>query len=131
MTTTYRQATIDSIAMNESNDCAIKAVAIVTGTPYDTIHRLFKARGRIDGTATSATMTLDVMERDLGLTISIADIRQQSGRRYTVRTIPKARPIGRHLVYVKDHVLALVDGLVMDWTRNRMHRVEHIWTIIE
>jgi hypothetical protein len=39
--------------------------------------------------------------------------------------------MGRHLVYVKDHVLALVDGLVMDWTRGRMHRVEHIWTIIE
>jgi hypothetical protein len=74
-------------------------------------------------------MILDVLTDDLGLTVILTDIRQPSGRRYTVRTIARAKPMGRHIVWIKDHVIPLVGGLVMDWTKDRLYRVSHVWTI--
>ena len=48
--------------VNETNDCAVKAVAIVTGVDYGRAHILFSAFGRVHGKGTPFRITAQVMD---------------------------------------------------------------------
>lgn len=55
-------------SLNETNDCAVKAVAIATGTPYEQVHALMKKHGRKDRKGTMQITTQHVLEA-LGYTV--------------------------------------------------------------
>jgi hypothetical protein len=42
----FREQHQQSAAFNESNDCAVKAVSLATGTPYAKVHELMAKHGR-------------------------------------------------------------------------------------
>lgn len=115
----------DSDGLNEKNDCAVKAVAIVANHPYKCTHRLFEAGGRKHKKATAFYITKKVLK---SLGCHVKRTRQFDAR--TIRTIKKQLPSkGRFLIRTRDHILAAVDGKIIDWTQGRLHRVREVYEV--
>jgi len=115
----------DSDSLNEKNDCAVKAVAIVANHPYKCTHRLFEAAGRKSKKGTAFYITKKVL-RSLGC--HIKQTKQFDAR--TVRTLEKQLPAeGRFLIRTSNHILAVIDGKIIDWTKGRLHRICHIYEV--
>ena len=47
----------------------------------------------------------------------------------TVRTAARVLRKGKFLIKVRGHLLAIVDGEVMDWTAGRQHRIQQAWRV--
>jgi len=137
----YHKATEAAQKLGETNDCAVKAVSIATGTPYEQVHALMKKHGRRDCRGTYMSTTNSVL-KELGVESKWEDAPRQAPKtvkrggvygltlitetrsRYTVSTIAKALPKrGRFILETSTHLLAFVNGRVEDWTEGRRHRV--------
>jgi len=116
----------DSLGLNEDKDCAVRAVAIVSGETYRSVHAAFARAGRRPRKATSFFITCSALVR-LGL--KIENVRAQFKAKTIVtlgRELPKK---GSFLIRVKQHILAAVDGEILDWTDGRRHRITEIWEV--
>ena len=127
---------------NERNDCSVIAVALTCNVPYEYAHEALREAGRRDRGTVPNWVILQAIN-SIGGTIGKSYIfeleKNSDGRktgevvnpdgqvvRYivnhavTCRTIEKyADPDKRYLVFVRGHVLAVVDGKVQDWTEGR------------
>ena len=116
-----------SSRMNESRDCAVKAISIATGTDYVQVHAMLKAAGRRNRCGTYRHQTDKVIKK---LGYEQVDItRQTCGR--TVRTIASELQDGNYLVFVSGHVLCIKHGIAEDWTAGRQHRVKEVMKIVQ
>lgn len=112
----------------ETNDCAVKAIAIVANADYDEVHALLKAHGRKDGKGTPWAAIWATLKA-LGVWVGPVD-HTNIERAKTVRHLPAVLPKrGRFLVYTRGHILAVVNGEVMDWTKGRRHRPKLAWEV--
>ncbi len=113
-----------SEGMNEKNDCAVRAVAIITGKSYTEIHQVFARCGRRHrGRTWHHTTTLVLMH--LGIkTVPVLF----KGK--TIRTLARELPKGYYLVRIRNHMLAIKDGRVCDWTEGRLHRVKEVYKVL-
>ena len=107
----------------ERNDCAVKAVAVTTQTPYEEVHALFKALGRRDRGRTMDWVTVQAVLK-LGYT---RIPREVDGK--TIRTAAPKLTNGRYLVFVRGHVLAVVDGKTEDWSDGRLNRIKCVYEV--
>ena len=108
--------------LKESNDCAVKAVSIVTGVHYHDVHSLMMVKGRKHRGTTKQVYTYQVL-RQLGAQLTVVPFRSK-----TIRTLErefKHRP-GTYLVWVRGHLFAMKDGEVLDWTKGRRHRIINV-----
>jgi len=130
MTQTYNTIKYDTGEMNETNDCAVKALAIVGNLPYRVAHAALKDAGRKNRRGTLVPQ-IEEATKTLGLkTLNKVDApRKVTGAGYTACTIPTLYPTGRHIVYTRGHVFALIEGIVQDWTAGRRHRITGVVTI--
>jgi hypothetical protein len=141
-TTTFNQLNEESHSMGETNDCGVKAVALVANVSYNTAHAALAARGRKNG---KGTMTADI-HRALIIDFNVKI--EQVNAREIIATYPmphcekatcltthhprrfaKAWPKGKFLLYTKRHVAAVIDGELHDWTVNTAKRVTHIYKV--
>lgn len=136
----YNTASEISQAMGESNDCAVKAIAIATQTDYRTVHAMLKAAGRKDRKGTHFQAIKKVVGQ-LGFEMEqLAGQRSYSfdevAGRYAklvgraVKTAKHYLIRGEFLVFTRGHVLAVRDGVAEDWTAERGHRVTHIFKVV-
>lgn len=110
-----------SNAAGEGRDCAVLALAVVAGVPYDTAWNALDAAGREPCKGTyrrtwkraAATLGLELDEQT-------DDIRR---RAKTVRTFERLGLPGSYLIRTSGHVLGYAGGKVHDWTRGRCHRI--------
>lgn len=119
-----------SDSMNETNDCGVRATALTCGVPYERAYEALAKAGRrfragvvipqVSKAVKSLGCTLGRRERPV----------QASGSLYTAKTISKAYPRGRFLVYTRNHVFALVNGKVLDWARGTRARVLSVQEVI-
>lgn len=120
-----------SRSMGEDNDCAVKAVAIVTGLSYAEAHKRLAAKGRKARHGTPMHMILAAV-REAGK--NITTVQQTSithlypGKHasklhvtsYQPARFPKAWKNGKtYLMLTRGHILAVVDGTVHDWSIGR------------
>jgi hypothetical protein len=113
----------------EANDCTVRALANVLGAPYTLAHRLLTAAGRKKGCGLVWSQWSKVYSR-LGLRLvsvhgSTKSARFIAGtlgiRPLEGMTLAKALPAlsnGRYVVHISGHVLAVVDGKVLDYGYN-------------
>lgn len=135
-----------SYEMKETNDCAVKAVALLTGADYEHVHKIMASFGRISHKGTS-TLIIDRTLYALGFEVT----HHYSGSKcyrdiiasypgahkdlsYITLHHPKRfskvwREAENCLLYVNAHVSALVDGKLEDWAVGRAKRVYMICTI--
>lgn len=120
----------------EAQDCAIMSIATILGgteMDYYRVHAKFAAMGRKPRTGVRVEMIMRVMV-ELGIQHDHGVTYKATPELLQPKTVKKATGIyreGKYLFFVKAHVLACVDGVVYDWTRNRHHRIQGIWRIIE
>ena len=94
---------------NETNDCTVKAVSIVTNQPYMKAHALLKAHGRKNR---NGTWNSQKVVREMGFNV----VRIQCEAK-TIATLSKhLDPKRRYMVSVSGHILAYVKGVIEDWT---------------
>ena len=111
--------------MNETNDCAVKAVAIATRISYERVHAVFKKAGRADGQGVSVSR-IKVALMNLGFKAK----KLESWKGKTAKTLDLPRG-GDYIALTRNHALAVKFGLVKDWTSERRHRVIEVWEIVE
>ena len=108
----------------EKNDCSVKAIAILGNLPYKYAHEAMEREGRLRRDGASTTMILRAV-RKLNIWCDKVELEGK-----TVRTLGRNLPKkGRFLIFTDGHVLAAVDGEIVDWTSGRLHRIESVYKI--
>src|SRR5262245_49498871 len=142
MTTLYTEHRSSSRDMNERNDCAVVAVAIVCGVDYKVAHAALAAEGRKPRRGTYNAMTQSAIKK-LGKTLrpirtrDIIETYPMPHRRncqyvttHHPRRFPKSwDPKKVYLISVRGHILAVKNGEVQDWSRNKSMRVLSIYEV--
>ena len=127
---TYKSCSATSDTFNETNDCAVRALAIACNQPYMKAHTLLSGRGRINRQGTYAPQYIGALS-DLGF-------RGVHVPRTTAKTISSLHkqldPTKRYIVEVSGHLLAYVNGTIEDWTgdperKPSRRRIENIMVI--
>lgn len=121
----FKRVHKESEEYGESKDCAVKAVAILSGLSYGYVRRLFLHYGRKHGKGSPKNVTLAVLN-ELGL------------RHYTIGHQAKSvaqcekhlDPSLKYLVFTRGHVLAVTGGKAHCWTRGRKHRPVSIMRVL-
>ena len=118
---TYDVLNKEATKLNEKRDCAVKALALVSGTHYAVVRDMLGKLGRKRGGSTPKWMTYKAL-RTLGL--KTVDVTKCYKSR-TIVTLGREMRYrkGKYLVSTSRHILAVVDGKVEDWTKGRRHRV--------
>lgn len=130
MKTTYRTASVDSVGHRETNDCGVKALAIVCEVPYARAHAALKAVGRRDRKGTTHRQLMAAAQ-SLGFLVGDPE---KPPKAKTMTSLPTAlREAGllgnRYIVWVPGHIAAFAGGKVEDWTSGRRHRIEAIYRV--
>lgn len=129
--------------MRERGDCAVRAIAALTETPYERVHAMMAAQGRKHGKGTPwdiiwSTLTalgykriqrepLDFVHRYPGSHASAL----RSVTTHHPDRFPAVWQDGkRYLMATPRHVLAIINGVNHDWTRGKACRAKAIWEIV-
>jgi hypothetical protein len=127
-----KQLAAKSKSFKEENDCAVKAVAIVCNATYEEAHATLKRLGRRDGRGTPMDVIMAAVKA-LGCHVTYNGKHDHRGVNCGRRTINSLRlpegGKGRWLVLTRNHILAVVDGKVMDWTEGRRHQARLAWEV--
>ena len=128
----------NTTARNEKNDCSVKAVALVCGVSYDVAHATMAELGRKAGRGAS-TSSIEQAVLKLGKTLEPVNpkniIAQYPGVHKNLQNVTTHHPArfnevwkngGTYLAYIRGHVLAIVDGVVHDWTVGKAKRIYRI-----
>jgi hypothetical protein len=121
----YQTLLRDSNVMDEWYDCAVMAIAVLGDLSYLDSHRLFETLGRGHRKTVSHHQTLQALASlDLDTEDQTALWRDLMGGR-TVRTLARVMKgqKGKWMVRTAQHVFAMEDGEVHDWTAGRLHRI--------
>jgi hypothetical protein len=140
-TEVFARLNLTSQLKGETNDCSVKAVAVVAGVVYDEAHRALAARGR---KLRKGAWTHDILAvvRLFGKEVARRDAREficqypsphrdvlKSVTTHHPRRFNKAWPKGKFLLFSKGHVSAVVDGQLHDWAVNKAKRVIAIYEV--
>ena len=122
----YSDVADKSALIGESNDCAVKAVSIVTDVPYEKVHNLFADIGRKPNGRVSNEMIIDVLD-NLGY-------KQEEVRinRMIVSSLSKELKSSsdKYIYYINGHIGAVTNGVVQDWTAGRRFHVKSLHKIV-
>ena len=120
----YQKMLQASDKAEETSDCAVIALAIVTDLTYGAVHKLLEQTGRKARSIThrghinNALDFLDIKTRDVTKQYHTLGAK-------TIRTLGRvmAGREGIYLAYTHDHILAVKDGVLHDWLAGRTHRI--------
>lgn len=136
----YQAMIVDSRSEGENNDCAVKAIAAATGRSYHDARTALAAHGRKNRKGTYRHMTFGVLQ-DFGFKAErvghekfLAACPARWNAQYVTTHHPDRVPHGwkdgkTYLLFTKGHVLAVVNGVTHDYSRNRSMRVIDIYEV--
>jgi len=130
----YKSLSHISNIYKEKNDCAVITVAAIANIHYSEAHELFRKAGRRSKCGTPMHITRKVLSQ---LNLSLNDVTRYFSPS-SVRTIaPQLPSQGKFVIRTHKHILAVVDGVVHDWSAQRklytksVYRVESIPTDLD
>jgi hypothetical protein len=128
-----KQLAAKSKARKENNDCAVKAIAIVANASYEEAHAALAAQGRKNGRGSNLPQIMAAL-KSLGVFVhGYKGIKDHGG--VAMRRLPMSRvkyhlpSEGRFLVLTRNHIVAVKDGEVLDWTEGRRHQALFAWEV--
>lgn len=138
----YQQLRSSSaLASRETNDCAVVAVAAACGVSYDEAHGVLAAAGRKNRKGTYPCLTYAAIAH-FGFKLTRVPpehfISRYPGVHSKLRSVtthhmdrfPRVWADGHtYLIHVTRHVLAVVDGVNMDWSRGCAKRAQRIYRL--
>lgn len=127
-TLTMNELAAESIARNETNDCSVRALAVVTGEDYEAAHSALQAEGRRHRKGVNMLQIVRAAKR-LGYTMVRGNRRDYVCK--TVRTAERDRRLqrGAFMLEVRRHVAGMKDGNIVDWSDGRLNRIQRVWEI--
>lgn len=128
---------------HEANDCTVRALANALGIPYKLAHKIMAKAGRKDGSGVHVTAWHPVYER-LGITLQSIH-GSTNGAKYLEHMTKRQRQDGitlerllprlgngRYIIKIRGHVLAVVNGKVLDYGNNQAgSRVQAVYKAAE
>lgn len=141
-TTKLAECDMESRAMNETNDCTVRALAAASGESYLEAHRALAKHGRPHRKGPSAKRVyahgryhidcpaLRKAALDLGCTWKVLEPTEYQAKTMTTATRDRRLAKGRFICMVRGHVAAVVDGEVIDWTDGRRHRIKEVYELV-
>jgi len=96
-----------SFSPNEQLDCTVRALAILSGEPYNVAHAFLRDNGRKD----QSTFKFWTLHEK---TFVGRKLVQELVPRRTVHNHIKDNPTGKYIISVRRHVFAVIDGVVHD-----------------
>lgn len=126
--------------MQENNDCTVKAVAIVTGIPYQQAHKKMADMGRKNGRGAFGT---ERAIRELGFNLKKVDIGEiiasypkphckvlKNFTTHHPRRFPGCIDASKvYLAFSSGHAIAIKDGVVHCWSINRALRIISLYEV--
>ena len=113
----------------DTNDCVVKALAIVGRMTYKKAHAIAKSYGRKHGQGMYSSTWVPMFKAQ-GLEFTeIKRQRQKNGSAWTPKTVGQVTKNGYFLALVRGHVIAIHNGVIQDWTDGRRHHITKIWKI--
>ena len=128
ISTTYRTVLESSNKFNETADCGVISMSIATGKSYEECHKAFKKAGRKDRRGVNLQMIEDVLS-EFGFSNKHKACLLEFGKRITVNQAGKYLKDGNYIAVTRNHALAIVNGVVHDWTEGRRHQVKFFYKI--
>ena len=139
---TYKKLLKASAVAKEKNDCAPKAVSVVTRVPYEKVLEVMEKHGRKKKQGTYSFITRKTLH-DLGWEMTRLDIRKYKRRfpkhhselKYATSHSFRRFPEAWHdlpkkcLAFTAGHVFAVEDGQNIDWSVNNKLRIQGIYEI--
>jgi len=128
----YQKAknTVHRKKQDEKNDCSVIATSIVCRTTYKEAHAACAAHGRKSKQGMYTSSILKAI-RSLGFSVEpVKRLKQKNGSRFTPKTIGDKLKRGYYICSCNDHVFAVVNGDVEDWTEGRKHYINEAYKIV-
>jgi len=114
--------------MGETNDCAVRATAVVTGESYEMAHYICEEAGRKPRGGLHTMPHLATLQ-SLGYTVEMLPDFAWPGK--TMRTVNRNMPKGaKYLVHVRGHIAGYDGNSIVDWAANSCRRVLGIYRIV-
>lgn len=107
---------------NETNDCAVRAMANAFGISYERAHAAMKANGRKDRKGAYNLTIHNAITQEHGGKRAVQLNHIGTGkdqRQVTIGTFCKFRTTGSYYCIVRGHAFAIVDGVVQDAFKNK------------
>jgi hypothetical protein len=138
-----KQLAAKSKAHKEKNDCAVKAIAIVANASYEEAHEALAKQGRRNGRGSTIVQIMAAL-KSLGVHVNgyinhvyhggknmgRCPIRDVTFRLRSVYGMDRKQIAERRfLVLTRNHILAVKDGEVQDWTEGRRHQARFAWEV--
>ena len=122
----YKKMREQSAKLNETNDCAVVAIALTCKQPYEKIHTLLAKQGRRKRQGTYDHM-MSAAYKELGYEL-VPSKRFKSKTTVTLGREVKGTS-GRYIVCTDRHVAAIVTGSLEDWTGGRRCHIKEIYKV--
>lgn len=103
-------------ALEEKNDCTVRALATATNMPYLEAHALLKDHGRRTRSGVRITPLINAYRAAMGVEY------QKVAGRPTLNRFAQDHSTGTWIVRLKDHVFVLKDGVQYDMIVNGPRR---------
>jgi len=120
--------------------CAVVAVAAATGESFEGVQRLMDDLGRKRGQGTPTPIIekalaqlgaeieeiapYDIIKNYPGVHAGLKSVTTHQPDRFSKRW-----PSGVFMIFTAGHVLTVIDGENIDWTRGRAMRAKRIWKV--
>jgi len=128
-------------ALNETDDCAVKAMSLVTGKSYEHCHARLNAFGRNNGQGTFIPHLKAGLEKE-GFAITQVEP-HEFVKKYprphnklgwvTSRHMKRFHSVWRdghpYLLFFPGHVAAVTNGVNHDWSAQKTMKVSYIWRV--
>lgn len=130
---------------NENNDCVVRAISAATGASYLDVLRLSCQMGRKKGRGAQVVVTTQLAEA-FGFKLEVESLesfnpparraRGKHGKHGITSHHPDRFPQmwkdrGTLICWNRTHMWAVVDGVVIDWSRGRSLRVDSIRRVVK
>lgn len=115
---------------DEDNDCSVYALALACGVPYPIAHQWLAERGRKFGKGFPVgSIVYSASEKREEFLAGCRALKIQPPEK-TIRAFIKAHAKGRFLLFVTNHVLAVVNGKVYDSANKRLRtKIKHVYYV--
>lgn len=120
--------------LNESNDCAVRAVAAITERDYNDIHSAMTEAGRRKRCGTPLPVIEKVLADTLPKGKRLVKLNRAELDVVTIQQLTKVLADSEHspmLVFVRKHVAGVTGGQCHDWATERLKRIQSIWVIAD
>jgi hypothetical protein len=114
---------------HETTDCAVRAIAIVTGASYKRAYHLLKKAGRKDGQGFHLYLwLLDMKSKAI---FKHEFVHKSRLYHYTVKQFIKRKLKGTYIGIISGHVTVYKNGVFLDlWRPNLRTRFTGVWRVV-